>query len=55
MMTVNAVLPAQDELDFNGEAMTLAERGQALIREGEADRQRGERLLCLATLMTQLR
>lgn len=52
---VNAVLPAQDELDFNGEAMTLAERGQALIREGEADRQRGERLLCLATLMTQLR
>ena len=52
---VKDVLPAQDELDFNDEPMTLAERGQALIRQGEAERQRGEQLLCLATLITQLR
>ena len=52
---VKDLLPAQDELDFNDEAMTLADRGQAMIRQGEADRQRGEHLVCLASLMTQLR
>lgn len=52
---VKDVLPGQDELVFNDEPMTLAERGQALIRQGEAERQRGEQLLCLATLLAQLR
>ena len=52
---VNQLLPAQDEMDFNNEPRSLTERGQALIRQGEADRQRGEQLLCLATLITQLR
>ena len=52
---VNQLLPAQDEMDFNNEPRSLTERGQALIRQGEAERQRGEQLLCLATLITQLR
>ena len=49
------VLPAQEELDFNDDVTTIVDCGQALIRQGEAERQRGEHLLCLATLITQLR
>jgi hypothetical protein len=52
---LKTALPAQDELDFNDAPLSLAERGLALIRHGEAERQRGEQLRCLATLLTQLR
>lgn len=52
---LKAAPPAQDELDFNEPPLSLAERGLALIRHGEAERQRGERLRCPAALLSELR
>jgi hypothetical protein len=52
---VRGLLPQQDAFDFNDEAVHLEAVGAAMIREGQAERQRGERLVSLATMMNQAR
>lgn len=52
---VRELLPPQDSFDFNDEAVHLEALGGAMIREGEAERQRGARLISLATMMNQAR
>jgi len=52
---VRELLPLQDLFDFNDEAVHLEAVGAAMIREGQAERQRGERLVSLAAMMNELR
>lgn len=52
---VRELLPPKDQFDFNDEAVHLEEVGAAMIREGQAERQRGVRLINLATMMNELR
>lgn len=48
---IRGLLPPQDPLDFNDEAVHVAALGDAMVHQGEAERARGERLISLASIM----